>query len=53
MVSLNCSSTVTHRFNKVNAFLTNYPEYNQKRNYLTILTETLANGLQESTAIFP
>lgn len=46
-------STVTCCFNKANTFLTNYPEYNQRKNYLTILTEMLASGIQESTEMFP
>lgn len=32
--------------------MTNNPEYNQKKNYLPVLTEMLANGIQESTEMF-
>ena len=53
MASLNCYKYSNYYFNKGNAFLTNYPKYNQKKTYLTILTEMSANGIQESTATFP
>lgn len=44
---------VSYHFNKPNVSLTYYPEYVWKKIYLTTLTEILANGIKESTDMFP
>lgn len=45
-------STVSYCFNKAKVFLMSYPGYDKKI-YLIVLMEILANGIKASTKMFP